>query len=219
MYFRHTTHPPFKKRINGKYLSYNQKIYQEEVKDIMYKYTYGVNHFQSFECIFGSLLDVSSIVIVPISGFPVPLNEKNIYPCMFFDPALKQLTERRGVRIRLQDTFPNIRENRNMAWICADFAKYLFEKLDRKMTARILYRTPSSEFIARIYSSDASTLLEFVSVFLPDTPSKADHISQLISHQMTNFGEVCINDILQASSEWFIESNKQTIRKHKSGSV
>ena len=185
----------------------------------MHRHIYGVTHFQSFECIFGSLLDVSSIVVVPVSGFPVPLNEKNIYPCMFFDPILKQLTERRGVRIRLQDTFPNIRENRNMAWLCANFAKYLFEKLDQKLTTKILYRTPSSEFIARIYTSDASSLMEFVSVFLPDTPSKADHISQLISHQMTNFGEVCINDILQTSSEWFIETNKQITRRCKSGSV
>jgi hypothetical protein len=180
---------------------------------------YGVSQIHRIEVKFASLLDVSSIVVIPLSPEDFKGEERNVYPCIFFDPKSKLFTERRGVRIRLQDTFPNIRENRHLAWICADFAKYMFMKVSEKLCLKIVHKTASNELITRVYSKDTENLKPFVKVYEPDSPSRASKHLDIIAHQMENFGEVCINDLLQNYSEWVIDTRHQALTRFQPSSL
>lgn len=179
----------------------------------------GVSQIQRIEVKFASLLDVSSIVVIPHGAEEFRVDDKNKYPCMFYDPFSGLFIEQRGVRIRLQDTFPNIRENRHLAWICADFAKFIFTKVDEKFVVKVVHRTTSNELITRIYSKDHETLSMFGKVYEPDCPVRARRHSEIIAHQMENFGEVCINDLLQNYSEWVIDTKTQLMTKFQPSSL
>jgi hypothetical protein len=161
-----------------------------------------------FRAVFANLLDVSSAVVVPKPDADLKMDDKNLYPCVFFDPFARKFISMTGVKIRLQDTFPNIRENRSLAWICADFAKFLFTKLDPNIIVKIVYRTSMSDLVTRIYSSDVDVLLDMGVVFSPESPERMKMHEEIVQHQMENFGEVCINDILQNYSAWVIESHR-----------
>jgi hypothetical protein len=162
---------------------------------------------QSFQAVFASFLDVSSAVIIPQNIEDLKLEDKHLYPCVFFEPLERRFSHRTGARLRLQDTFPNIRENRHMAWICADFAKFLFTKLSPQITVNIVFRTALSDLIARVYSKDEVVLREIGEVFLPESPDRAKTHEAIVHYQMQLFGEVCVNDILRNYSEWIIESH------------
>lgn len=178
----------------------------------------GVSQIQRFEVRFASLLDVSSLVVIPRDIRDLRVDDKNNYPCMFYDPKSGAFVEERGIRIRLQDTFPNIRENRHLAWICADFAKYIFMKIDEYLTIKIVHRATSNELITRIYSKDYEVLSVFGKVYEPDFPIRIKRHADIIEHQMENFGEVCINDLLQNYSEWVIETRNQMMTKNQASS-
>lgn len=170
------------------------------------------------EAEFASILDVSSIVVIPRTVQEFQVNDKNEYACTFYDPLSESFIERRGVRVRLQDTFPNIRENRHLAWICVDFARFIFTKVNEKITVRIVHRTASNELITRIYSKDHETLSMFGKVYEPDYPTRSQRHSEIVDYQMKHFGEVCINDLLQNYSEWVIGTTTRIIPKFESSS-
>lgn len=179
----------------------------------------GVSQIQRLDVKFASLLDVSSVVVIPRDPGEFRVEDKNSYPCMFYDPGSGIFIEQRGIRIRLQDTFPNIRENRRLAWVCADFAKYIFMKIDENFTVRIVHRTGGNDLITRIYSKDVECLAIFGKVYEPDSPLRARRHADIIHHQMENFGEVCINDLLQNYSEWIIETRNQLLTRIQPSSL
>lgn len=171
----------------------------------------GPPYIQKIEVAFASLLDVSSVVVIPSNPSDTLREDKNTYPCIFFDPCRGTFLERKGMRIRLQDTFPNIRENRHLAWVCADFAKYVFMKIDEKLTMRVIHTRAANELITRVYSTDAENLRSFARVYEPDSPERYRRHMDIVTHQTENFGEVCINDILQNYSEWVIERRRDIV--------
>lgn len=173
----------------------------------------GISQIQRIEVLFASILDVNSVVVVPLTEVPVKVEEKNFYPCIFFEPGNNQFTEKKGLRVRLQDTFPNIRENRHLAWVCADFAKYVFMKISENMIMKIMHKTSSNEFITRLYTQDIDVLKEFACIYEPDHPERARRHMDILMHQMQNFGEVCVNDILQIYSEWVIDIHRHSYGK------
>jgi len=171
---------------------------------------------QRLQTTVASVLDVSNVIIIPKdTEYLTTMDEKMISRCMFYHPHLERFTEMRGFRVRLQDAFFNIRENRHLAWVCVEFSKLLFVKLNDDLSMKIMGRTYNSELIVRLYTKEFDVVKTMAHIYKSSQPSTSDYYNQhleIVRHQSENFGEVCINDILVLYSK-FIISKGFAVRK------
>ena len=169
---------------------------------------------QTLQVKVASVLDVSNVIIIPRdTDFLTNMDEKMIFHCMFYYPNVERFTEVRGFRVRLQDAFFNIRENRQFAWVCVEFSKLLFLKLNDNLTMKVMGRTYNSELIVRLYTKEFDIVKIMAHVYRQTFSSSSsnennlDYYNQhleIIRHQSENFGEVCVNDLLALYSKFAI---------------
>lgn len=178
----------------------------------------GYNFTQKIKVTVASVLDVSNVIILPDdSEFLRGMDEKMIFQCMFFHPNLTRFSEVRGFRARLQDVFQNIRENRHLAWVCVDFSKLFFIKLKDQLEMRITGKTYNSELIVRLYTKEFDVARTMACVYQETEKVKEDadttglmkeyyekHLD-IVRHQIQNFDEVCVNDLLSLYSRFVIQ--------------
>lgn len=169
-----------------------------------------------------SILDVSNIVIVPedpnadIEG----VEDKMIFQCMFYYPHISRFSEVRGIRVRLQDSFFRIRENRHLAWICVEFSRLLFSKLTKEITMKVMSRSYNQDLVVRLYTKEFDVLRRMGSVYeeyekINVNPSESVNGGYLRQHmeicryQEEHFKEVCINDFLSLYSRFMVDLDVQ----------
>lgn len=177
---------------------------------LMRKFSYLNREPQKLRVRVASVLDVSNVIIIPNeSDFFQTMDEKMIFQCMFYYPHLARFSEVRGLRVRLQDVFYNIRENRHLAWICVEFSKLLFINLNEDLDMRIMARSYNSELMVRLYTREISIMESMANVYKEGEGSEyyRQHMD-IVRHQAQNFGEVCVNDILSLYSKYIITTKK-----------
>jgi hypothetical protein len=68
--------------------------------------------------------DTSSLVVVPEEWTSIQdvVDGKSVMTCMLYHPKnMVFYRETRGIRVKIQDSFPNIKENRMHAWVCVNY--------------------------------------------------------------------------------------------------
>jgi hypothetical protein len=178
---------------------------------LMRKFSYFNPHHgpQKLKVRVASVLDVSNVIIIPNEpDFFQTMDEKMIFQCMFYYPHLARFSEVRGLRVRLQDVFYNIRENRHLAWICVEFSKLLFIKLNEDLEMRIMARSYNSELMIRLYTKEIDIMETMANIYKEDQADFHRQHLDIVRHQSINFGEVCINDILSLYSKYVITTTK-----------
>jgi hypothetical protein len=164
-----------------------------------------------------TVLDVSSVIVVPNDPDTAfnGVDEKMIFQCMFFYPHIARFAEVRGVRVRLQDAFYKIRENRHLTWICVEFSRLVFSKLSRDIEMKIMSRSYNQELVVRLYTKEVDVIRRLGSVYEEyDSESNPVNVEyrrqhlEMCQYQMENFKEVCINDFLSLYSKFVIELNQ-----------
>jgi hypothetical protein len=171
-----------------------------------------------------SILDVSNIIVVPQDPDSVfdGVDEKNIFQCMFYYPHISRFSEVRGIKVRLQDAFFKIRENRHLAWICVEFSRLVFSKLSKDVEMKIMSRSYNQELVVRLYTREIEVIRRMGSVYEEyETPSKDPRITavnqeyynrhvEMCRYQEENFKEICINDLLTLYSKFVIDLDQLT---------
>lgn len=170
------------------------------------------NHFPittKYKVRYANILDVSNIIVIPTNTHSITgVDEKMIFTCMFYHPNIAKFSETRGIKVKLQDVFHNIKENRNIAWACVEYFKLLFMKLNPNMEMRIMGRTYNSEFIVRLYTKDFETIRLFSNTYSQNSDEYFNQYIKTYNHQKTNFDELCINDFLAIYSKYVLEKKK-----------
>jgi hypothetical protein len=161
-----------------------------------------------------TILDVSNIIVVPEDPESVltGMDDKMIFQCMLFYPHISRFSEVRGVRVRLQDAFFKIRENRHLAWVCVEFSRLLFSKLSEDIEMKIMSRSYNQELIVRLYTKEFDAIRLMANVY-QEYEGESSTINQtfyrqhldMCRYQEENFREVCINDFLSLYSKFVIE--------------
>lgn len=170
-----------------------------------------LNYYQlnKTRILFGSLLDVSTAIVIPVNQTHKLLTSgTQIYPCLFYNPTENKFEEFKGVKIKLQDIFFNIRDNRKLAWVCVDYFKLLFTKIDPEIRMTIVNKTFNNEFIVKLYSSNYRVLHLMGNIYKKNSEQYMKYID-LIEHQYNSCGEVCLNDIFSLYSKWIIENQQE----------
>lgn len=154
------------------------------------------------------VLDVSSVLVIPEDWASIQdaVDPKTAMTCMLYHPKTMMFSESRGVRIKIQDSFPNIRENRMHAWACVNFFRLIFNHLRGYMDMRVVGRTFQGELLVRLYTKDFEKVRQLGLVYLLRDGEElrgAVHYREyttLINYQITTFGQVCVNDIMNMYS-------------------
>lgn len=159
-----------------------------------------------------TVLDVSSVLVVPENWTSIQssVDQKTVMPCMLYHPKTTMFSEERGLRIKIQDSFPNIRENRMHAWVCVEFFKMVFNQLRGYMDMRVVGRTFQGELLVRLYTTDFEKAKYLGLVYLLKDDDALRGAAQyreyttLMNYQISTFGQVCVNDILNMYSQYVV---------------
>lgn len=173
-----------------------------------------LNYYQinKTRILFGSLLDVSTAIVIPVNqSHKLLTSGTQIYPCLFYNPVENKFDEFKGIKIKLQDIFFNIRDNRKIAWVCVDYFRLLFMKIDPEFRMIIVNKTFNNEFIVKLFSSNYRVLHFMGNVYKKNSEQYLKYI-ELIEYQYNATGEVCLNDIFSMYSKWIIENQQETIK-------
>lgn len=177
------------------------------------------NHFPimtKYKVRFTNILDVSNVIIIPNNPQAVTgIEDRMIFTCMFYHPDIGKFSEAMGIKVKLQDVFYNIKENRNLAWVCVEFFKLLFMKLNPNMEMRIMGRTYNSELIVRLYTKDFETMRLFSNIYTNHSDEYFNQYIKMYNYQKTNFDELCINDFLALYSKYTLEKKKSLMTERK----
>jgi hypothetical protein len=165
-----------------------------------------------------TILDVSTIIVVPDEpdNTFAGVDEKMIFQCMFFYPHILRFSEVRGIRVRLQDSFFRIRENRHLAWVCVEFSRLLFSKLTKDIEMKIMSRSYNQEPVVRLYTKEFDVIRLLGNIYeeydgnhSPINQNFYRQHMETCQYQEENFNEVCINDVLSLYSRFVIELDAQ----------
>lgn len=156
--------------------------------------------------------DTSSLVVVPEEWSSIQdiVDGKSVMTCMLYHPKNMIFSETRGIRVKIQDSFPNIRENRMHAWVCVNFFKLIFNHLRGYMDMRVVGRTFQGELLVRLYTRDFDKVKQLGLVYLLKDGDELKggvqyrEYIKLVNYQISTFGQVCINDIMNMYSQHVI---------------
>jgi hypothetical protein len=160
-----------------------------------------------------TVLDVCSILAIPEDWESIQdtVDHKTVMTCMLYHPKTMSFTEERGIKLKIQDSFPNIRENRLHAWVCVNFFKLVFNHLRGYMDMRVVGRTFQGELLVRLYTKDFERVKRLGLVYLIKEGSDLRGLTQyreytsLVNYQISTFGQVCVNDIMNLYSQHVIK--------------
>jgi len=159
-----------------------------------------------------TIIDVSSIIVIPDDWDAIRdiIDLKTSMPCMLYHPKNMSFFEVRGIRVKIQDSFPNIRDNKMHAWSCTNFFKIVFSQLRGKMDMRVVGRTFQGELLVRLYTIDIEKAKQLGLIYLSGNCDDVRGCNQykdyinLVTYQMNTFGQVCVNDIMNMYSQYVI---------------
>lgn len=159
------------------------------------------------------VIDVSSIIVIPEEWSLIQdiVEERTVMSCMVYHPKNMVFAEKRGLRIKIQDSFPNIRDNRMHIWTCVNFFKLIFNHLRGYMDMRVVGKTFQGELLVRLYTKDFEKSKQLGLVYLIKEDNKLKGSVQyrnyinLVNYQITTFGQICINDIMNMYSHHVVQ--------------
>ena len=162
-----------------------------------------------------TVIDVSNIVVIPDEWASIKdiVDQKTIMTCMLYHPKTLSFSETRGLRVKMQDSFQNIRENRLHAWSCVNFFKLIFNNLRGEMDMRVVGRTFQGELLVRLYTKELEKAKQLGLVYLSRESDELRGCVQyreyikLINYQISAFGQVCVNDIMNMYSQYVIRGS------------
>lgn len=159
-----------------------------------------------------TVLDVCSLLAIPEDWTSIQdtVDQKTVMTCMLYHAKTMTFSEERGIKIKMQDSFPNIRDNRMHAWICINFFKLIFNHLRGYMDMRVVGRTFQGELLVRLYTKDFEKAKYLGLVYLikdgDDLRGAAQYreYTSLMNYQIETFGQVCVNDIMNMYSQYVV---------------
>lgn len=159
-----------------------------------------------------TVIDVSCIVVVPEEWSSIQDNVegKTVMTCMLYHPKNMTFSETKGIRIKIQDSFPNIRENRMHAWVCVNYIKLICNHLRGYLEMRVVGKTFQGELLVRLYTRDIERSKKLGLVYLSKENEELKGCVQyrefikLINYQISTFGHVCINDMMNMYSNYIV---------------
>lgn len=159
-----------------------------------------------------TVIDVSSIVVVPEEWTSIQdiVDGKTVMTCMLYHPKNMIFSETKGIRIKIQDSFPNIRENRMHAWICVNYSKLIFNHLRGYLEMRVVGKTFQGELLVRLYTRDIDRARKLGLVYLSKENDELRggvqyrEFIKLINYQIASFGHICVNDIMNMYSNYIV---------------